>query len=132
VSQENVEVVRRHRDAFNRRDLGRILQAYAPDAELDWSRSPGVEAGVYHGHKAIGDFWTTFFETWDRAKASGDEFIECGESVVAPSRTQFWGRDGIEVEADGVSVVTLRDGRIVELRLFRERAEALKAVGLEV
>jgi ketosteroid isomerase-like protein len=30
-----------------------------------------------------------------------------------------------------VLVFTLRDGRIVELRLFRERPEALEAVGLE-
>jgi hypothetical protein len=50
---------------------------------------------------------------------------------VVPNRTHFWGRDGIEVVAYGVTVVTLRDGRIVEWRLFRERAEALKAVGLE-
>jgi ketosteroid isomerase-like protein len=131
VSEENVEVIRRNIEAFNRRDLEGVLQTYDPNAEVDWSRSPGVEAGIYRGRDAIGDLWNTFFETWERLTLSVDEFIECGESVVVPSRTHFWGRNGIEVEAYGAFVVTLRDGRIVEWRLFRERAEALKAVGLE-
>ena len=130
VSQQNVEVVRRHRDAFNRRDLDAILRDYDPGAELDWSHSPGVEAGVYRGREAIREFWSTFFERWERVIAYADEYIDCGESVVSPSRTHFWGRSGIEVEAYGVFVVTLRDGRIVRWRLFRKLADALKALGL--
>jgi ketosteroid isomerase-like protein len=58
---------------------------------------------------------------------SVDQYIDCDESVVVPTRTRFWGREGIEVEAYGVFVVTLRHGRIVQWRLFRDRAEALKA-----
>jgi ketosteroid isomerase-like protein len=131
VSRENVEVFRRNIEAFNRRDLDGVLQTYDPNAEVDWSRSPGIEAGIYRGREAIGGLWNTFFDTWERLILSADEFIEYGESLVVPSRTRFWGRDGIEVEARGVFVVALRDGRIVQSRLFRERAEALKAVGLE-
>ncbi len=59
-----------------------------------------------------------------------DELIECGEYVVVPNVTRMRGRDGIEVEARSASVVTLREGRIVAWRLFRDRAEALRAVGL--
>jgi len=131
VSQENVEVVRRHRDAFNRSDLDGILQTYAPDAEVDFSRSPGVEGGIYRGRQQIREFWSTFVEFWERMSVSEDQYIDCGETVVAPARTHFWGRDGIEVEAYGVFVVTLRDGRIIQWRLFRELGEALKEVGLE-
>jgi ketosteroid isomerase-like protein len=129
--EQNVEIIRRGIDAFNRRDLDEVLRTYDPDAEVDWSRSPGVEAGIYRGREAIRGLWNTFLETWERVTVSVDEFIDCGESVVLPCRTQFWGRDGIEVEAYGVFVATLRDGRIVVYRLFHERAEALKAVGLE-
>jgi ketosteroid isomerase-like protein len=126
-----VEVIRRVTDAFNRRDLDAAAQDVDPEAVVDWSRSPGVEAGIYRGRQAVRDFWNTFLETWERVTISVVEFIDCGESVVVPGLTHFLGRDGIEVEAYGVTVVTLRDGRIVEWRLFRERAEALKAVGLE-
>jgi ketosteroid isomerase-like protein len=125
-----VEIIRRGIDAFNRRDLDELLQTYDPDAEVDWSRSPGLEAGIYRGRQAVRDFWNTFLATWERVTVSVDEFIECGESVVVPSRTHFRGRNGIEVDAYGVFVVTLRDGRVVEWRLFGDRAEALEAVGL--
>jgi len=68
---------------------------------------------------------------FDRISVAVDELIECGQHVVVPNRTRFYGREGIEVEAQSVYVVTLREKRIVEWQLFQTRAEALKAVGLE-
>jgi ketosteroid isomerase-like protein len=61
---------------------------------------------------------------------SPEEFIECGEHVVVPNRARMWGRDGIEVEARYAAVATLRNGRILTWRLYQERDQALKAVGL--
>jgi ketosteroid isomerase-like protein len=69
--------------------------------------------------------------TFDRITVSADEFIECGEHVVVPNRARAWGRGGIAVEARSVAVVTLRDARIVEWRLYHARDEEPKAVGLE-
>ena len=89
VSEENVEVIRRSIEAFNRPYLDGILQTYAPDAEADFSRSPGVEAGIYHGRQEIRDFWSTFFETWERAIVSADEYIDCGQSVLVPTGRAF-------------------------------------------
>jgi taurine dehydrogenase small subunit len=129
--EQNVKVIRRSIDAFNRRDIDGILQFYDPEAEVDWSQSLGVEAGIYHGRQAVREFWSTFFEAWERLFISAEEFIGCGESVVLPTRPRLWGRDGMEVEAYGVFIVTLRHGRIVQWRLFRERGEALKAAGFE-
>jgi ketosteroid isomerase-like protein len=67
---------------------------------------------------------------FDRVTVVPEESIECDEHVVVPNRTHLWGRDGVKVEARSVSVVTLRDGRIVQWRLHQEKAEALEAVGL--
>jgi ketosteroid isomerase-like protein len=50
MSEENVEIVRRHTKAWNRRDLKTWLALFHPDAELDWSRSRGPLKGVYRGH----------------------------------------------------------------------------------
>jgi uncharacterized protein len=130
MSQENVEIVRRAMEAFSRRDLDAATREADPDVEVDWSRSRGVEAGIYRGREATRGFWSTFLETWDRIAVVPEEFIEHGDLVVVSDRTRLWGRDGIEVEARNVCVVRLRDGRIVHWRLFRDRAEALKAVGL--
>src|SRR6266576_2827641 len=99
MSQENVEVVRRAVDAFNQRDLEAFLCCCDPEVVMDWSRSQGVQARIYHGREEVREFWSAFFEAFDRITVSPDEFIECGKHVVVPNRTCFWGRDGIQVEA---------------------------------
>jgi ketosteroid isomerase-like protein len=128
MSQENVEVIRRAIEAFNRRDLD-AMESH-PDVEVDWSRSRGVEAGIYRGREATQHFWNTFLDTFDRVVVVPEEFIEHGDYVILLDRTHMWGRDGIEVEACNVTLGTVRDGRIVKWRLCHDRAEALKAVGL--
>ena len=40
------------------------------------------------------------------------------------------GRDGIEVQARGVWVWTIRDGACARVTLYQEREEALEAAGL--
>jgi ketosteroid isomerase-like protein len=129
MSQENVEIVRRAIEAFNRRDLDAVDSD--PDVEVDWSRSRGVEAGIYRGREATTQFWNTFLEAFDRIVTTPEEFIEHGDYVIVLDRTHMWGRDGVEVEARNVTLATLRERRIVQWRLCRNRAEALKAVGLE-
>ena len=45
--------------------------------------------------------------------------------------SRMTGRGGIEVEAKSATVATVRDGRMVRWTMCQDRAEALKAVGLE-
>lgn len=59
------------------------------------------------------------------------EFIDHGDYVVVPYHLHALGRGGIEVDAYSVVVFTIRDERIVELRLYRQKDEAFEAVGLE-
>ena len=135
MSQENVEVARQAHEAFNRPDLGLFdLDTFYlladPDLVVDWSRSDGLEAGIYRGEAATRRFWNTFFEAFERVVVEPLEFIEHGESVVVPHHFHAWGRQGVEVDAHSTVVVTVRDGRIIEMRLYRRTAEALKAVGV--
>lgn len=67
---------------------------------------------------------------FDRFLVEPTELIECGGYVLVVNRTRLWGRDGIEVEAHSVEVVSFSDGHIVRWRLYRDRDDALKAVGL--
>ena len=131
MSQENVEIVRRSIDAFNSRDLDLAGQDWDPDAVVDWSRSMGVDAGIYRGREAILAFFDAWLEMFDQFDFKPDEFIERGEHVVVPNLTRLRGRDGVEVEAHSVVVATVCDGSIVAWSLYPDRAEALKAVGLE-
>jgi hypothetical protein len=97
MSQENVEIVQRAIDAFIQRDLDAVVRESDPDVVVDWSRSAGLEAGIYHGYQATRDFWSARLEMWDRIIFLPDEFIEHGEYVVVPNRTLLWGRDGVRV-----------------------------------
>jgi ketosteroid isomerase-like protein len=131
MSQENVEIVRRAFEAFNRGDFDAALRDTAPDAAVDWSHSRGPDAGVYVGHDAIRRFWTDITEPFERHTVVADEFIPHGEHVVVPITGRMTGRGGIDVEAKSAMVATLRDGRMVRWTMYQDRAEALKAVGLE-
>jgi ketosteroid isomerase-like protein len=131
VSDGNADVVRRAIEAFNRRDLVAAARENDPDIEVDWSRSSGVEAGIYRGREAVSRFWNTFFEVFDRVVVTPEELIEHDDDVILVDRSHMRGREGIEVEARNAHVVTLRDGRIVRWVMYRSRADALKAVRLE-
>jgi ketosteroid isomerase-like protein len=72
----------------------------------------------------------TLVEAWDSLRLQVDEFIEAGDHVVMPNTLHARGRDGVEVQAHGAWVWTIRDGSITHLCFYQERQEALQAVGL--
>ena len=131
MSEENVAVVRRAIEAFNRGDFDVALRDIAPDATVDFSRSRGLDAGVYVGHDAIQRLWTEITEPFELHAMAPDEFISHGEHVVVPITSRMTGRGGIELDAKTAVVITMRDGRMVRWTMYQDRAEALKAVGLE-
>lgn len=136
MSQQNVEIARRAHEAFSHPlvdgfDLDKFYALADPDLVVDWSRSDGVEAGVYRGEMETRRLWSTFFEIFDRVVVEPLEFIEHGDHIVVPHQLRASGRDGLTVDARAVVVMTLREGRIVEVCLYQAPAEALEAVGLE-
>ncbi len=131
MSQENVEVVKRVIDAYNRRDLAGLEAFNHPDVEFDWSASRGFVAGVYRGFDEFQRFWKSYFDAFAEIAAEPERFIDAGESVVVPNVVHIRGRDGIEVSARSAIVFTFRSHRIRRMCLYQETDEALKAVGLE-
>jgi ketosteroid isomerase-like protein len=131
MSQENVEIVRQSLDAFAQRDVDTMRALNDPDLVLDWSASVGWLAGVYRGFDEALRFYEGYYEAFSATRIEPDCFIEAGESVVVPNVAHQRGRDGIEVTARATFVFTLRDGRIISIRLYQETREALRAAGLE-
>jgi ketosteroid isomerase-like protein len=128
---ENVEIVRRAIDAFNRGDIDAALTAVAADGAVDWSRSRGLDAGTYVGHDAIRRFWTQMTEPFERLTTVPEEFIAHGEHVVVPTTGRMTGRGGIEVQSRTAMVATFRDGLVVRWTMYQDRDEALKDIGLQ-
>ena len=132
MSQENVEIVRRGVETWNRRDLATWLALFSADAEIDWSRARGPLKGVYRGPGEIETLWNEWFFTFEEAQIETPQgFTDAGSEVVVSNTTHFRGREGIEVIARSTQVQTLENGQIIRLRMFQERAEALQAVGLQ-
>ena len=70
-------------------------------------------------------------EAFDPLQAEAEEFIDAGDRVVVP--IQFGGKaryTGMDVTFAVVHVVTVRDGKVAQTDMYREKSEALRAVGL--
>src|SRR5215207_22763 len=130
MSEENVEVVLRHNEAWNRRDLTAWLASFASDGEIDWSRSRGPLKGVYRGRGELEIFWDAFWSTFADVQVEFHGFTEVDSEVVVPNTAHIRGRQGIEVVARSTFVLTVENGGITRLRMFQDRAEALEAAGL--
>jgi ketosteroid isomerase-like protein len=131
LSQQNVEIVRRATDAYNRRDLDGFLETWARDAVLDWSHSRGPEVGVYRGHDQIRGFVSQFLAAWDDARIELDDPVELKDDLlIVENITYLRGRDGIETQARSAWVVTFLDGRQTSLTLYQTKQEALEAARL--
>ena len=132
MSHENVELVRRGADAYNRRDVDAMLENWAPDAVLDWSNARSFDAGVYRGHGEIRAFMQRFLAAWDEVRIEiVDGPVEVGGGVLIMENVAYMrGRDGIEVQARSTWLITIRDGETTSLTLYQTRQEALEAAGL--
>jgi ketosteroid isomerase-like protein len=129
MSQENVEIARRSYEAFDRGDIDAAFEDFAPDFELDLSRAIGIDRSMYN----LAQFrrlTEQFAETWESVRYEADALIDAGEHVVIPFTNRLRGRDGIEVQARGTWLGTIRDGLIVRICLYQELQEALEAAGL--
>jgi ketosteroid isomerase-like protein len=129
---ENVEIVRRNTDAYNRRDLDEFMADWAPDAVVDWSNSLGWEADIYRGRDEVRAFVQRFLEAFDEIRIELiDGPTEVKDGVVfAENVTHLRGRDGVEVDARSAWLVTFRDGQQVSLTLFQTKRDALEAARL--
>ena len=131
MSQENVEIVRAANDASNRGDYAAALSALAPDVE--WHVPTGVSIGkeVYRGHDEVQKGFALWRDAWETYRFEPTEFLDHGDHVVVSGRNIGRGRgSGVEVNVETFSVLTLRNGKIIRMRNFDDRAAALEAAGL--
>jgi uncharacterized protein len=130
MSQENVELVRRRFDASNRGDSAAIIELTDPEAEW-WDRPDDPLAGGPHrGRDACMQHLAEILQDVE-LQAQPQEFIDRGDSVVVGVRLVGRGvSSGVSFEEYEFHVFTLRDRKVTEIREYRDRAQALEAVGL--
>ena len=132
MSEENVEVVRRSCEAFVAGDAETALAALDP--QIEWHATVGGidEGRIVRGHEEVVQSFMDYFDVWERLEMRAEKFIDAGGDDVVV----FWhevakGREsGVVVETDTGTVQTVRDGKIIRVRSYMDRAEALEAAGL--
>lgn len=129
MSRENVEVVRDHADAYARGDVERALAALDPEVVFDFSARPDG-GNVHHGREAVLRAVRAWLGAWRDYRYETEDVIDLGDRVVLLFRERGRGKKSdVEVEHRGGWVYTLRDGKIVQAKVY-PRADALEAAGL--
>jgi hypothetical protein len=129
MSQENVEIVRGAWEAAERHDNEALFPLYDADVEIQGLH--GLGDRVYRGLGGVREFWRDWSGSWSEFGAEVDEWIDAGDDVIAVMH--LWGhgkRSGVLVEGRQSHVWTVREGKLLRLRVYDTRDEALKAVGL--
>ena len=92
---------------------------------------PAWLAGTYRGHEGLRVLQDRTTEVFDEFRFEVDELLVAGDSVVSLGRIRVRGAlSGATALQHGASVAQLRDGRIVAMRIYLNREEALEGVGL--
>ena len=127
MSQENVDVVRRAFEASKRHDNNAAFRLYDPEVEIESS----YDGRVYWGLDGVRAFFRDWLEVWDEISWEVEEWIDGGDHVIALMHLRGRGKmSGVPVERSEAHLWKLRDARLLRLRVFATKDEALETAGL--
>jgi hypothetical protein len=154
MSQENVEIVRRFfeagqrsLDAYRRNprwgvaaldagDLDPETEAFLaflhPEVEYNAVPAP-LEGGTARGHLGWIRAWDAFLSASEGWSFTVKEVADLGRDgvLMATEMTATWKGSQMTLTEPRFGVVTVREGLIVRIDVYRERSAALEAAGLE-
>jgi ketosteroid isomerase-like protein len=130
LSDRNVELTRRWQAVFNTRDIEALIALCDPAVELH-SVFAAIGA-VYHGHDGMRRWHRDLQEAWgEEIRVEPEAHFDLGEQTL-----QFYvyhargHHSGAEVATPATSVVRWRDGLATYIKVYLDRAEALRDLGV--
>jgi ketosteroid isomerase-like protein len=131
MSQENVDLVRRGFDAYQRRDVQGMCDVAHSDCEVFTFTVGVVEAQPFRGHAGIADWMAQELEPWAAWRVEPGELREVGERVLVRAAVTARGKgSAVELNSDAGMVFEFRDKKIAQVSSYLNWQEALEAVGL--
>ena len=131
MSQENVDMMRRAYEAYNRGDIDEGLSDYALDCRYTAAGTIPDRTGVFHGREGYKEFIGWLRSEFDDAQAEIDELIDANDTVFLGATLRGRGRQsGAEAKFTFWQVWTIENGKFARGQGFATRDEALEAVGL--
>ena len=135
MSDENIELLRGLYKRWAKRDYA-VRDVFDPQVVFtrimpDVPGGPGG-AGVWHGIDEMWQAIVDWFRHWENLEVVPEKFIDAGDRVLVLTRQSARGKlSGVPVETKIAELFTFRAGRIVRWEIYWDRAEAMRAAGLE-
>ena len=131
MPSENIDIVKRGYDAWNRGDLAGVLELVDPSFE--WHEATEVPGGVHvYTRDQFESYLVSLWRLWESFRLEPQELHEAGDLVLADVLERARGRaSGVEVTQRFVHVWTMRDLRACRMRAFLDKREAMRAAGLD-
>jgi len=130
MSRENVEIVRKVFDTFNREGLEAALTYFDPEVQSlgppEW-----LEEHLYKGHDGMRKIASVWAENFDEYRLDVERLIDVGDEVVVLlyQRGRIKGRTDTIEQPIGYEW-QLRNGKAVRVQVHFSWEAALEAVGL--
>jgi ketosteroid isomerase-like protein len=131
MSLENIELTRRWYEAWNARDAEAMIAFCDPSVEYH-STFAAVSGAVYHGHDGVRSYQRDMEDAWGSAiRAEPEAYFDFDEHTLFTGLFHGQGRhSGAEVAMPFAAVVRWRDGKIVYIKGYADRDEALRDLGV--
>jgi len=128
MASENVDIIKRGFDAFNRDGVDGILPFIHPDFEATTPPELASEPDTYRGHDGVRRWFDSFYEVMDEIRWEPHGFQEVGDRVIADFTLMARGKTtGLEFGQHAFQVWELRDGKAIGIDLYPTLDEATAA-----
>ena len=125
------EPLRRYYEALNAKDFAALSEAFDP--EIEWQEpSESPEGERWHGRDAVRKHFEEGLGKWAEGTCVSEGFVEAGDRIVSLEKVdvRLEGREDW-VRGRLAAVFVVRDGLIAQARIFWDRGDAFRWVGLE-
>ena len=129
MSEENLELMRKAVDAWNRGDLDEWA-SYLSDDVVWVPLAENAQNKPVRGKGPTVDFVRDWIEPWKAYTIEIHRLIDAGDAVAMMTPQTGIDESGTEVTIEMHAAGFIRDGRFTEMRWFLSEADALQAAGV--
>lgn len=114
-------------EAFNRHDIDAVMTHFADDCVFTTVAGDNEYGNRVEGRDAIAKAFSAVWAGMPDAEWADHSHVVNGDNAV--SRWTFKGtdKDGNRIEAEGVDLFTIKDGKLVKKEAFRKQRPMFKA-----
>ena len=129
MTDERVEMLERGLDAWNRGDVGGILELLDPDVKIQLSGAFPDLSIDYRGHEGFRKFWSAMNDMWSPLEMEAGEIEPIGDLLMSAVTFRGTGREGIQVERTFYFLWQISEatGKVTAYSSHRDREGALEA-----